>query len=102
MMMADNILDNFNNVDTAKECLVSRIEMFIWACGKKISLMDKDFMCMQMDKSTKENFKMVRKQEEDLTFIKVEPVMKVNGKKTRKMGLAYSFTQTIRNMKEIG
>ncbi len=101
-MMVDNILVNFSNADMVKEHLVSQIEMCTWACGKKISLMDKDFMSMQMEKSSKENFKMVKKQDEDLIFIKVEPAMKANGKKTRRMGLGYSFTQTIKNMKEIG
>lgn len=101
-MMVDNILDNFSNVDMAKEPLVSQIEMFTWVCGKKISSMDKDFMFMQMEKSIKENFKMAKKLDEELIFIRVELAMKVNGKRTRKMGLEFSFTRTIKNMKEIG
>lgn len=102
MMMVDNISVNFSNVDMVKEYLASPIEMFIWVYGNKINLMEKVCMSMLMEKNIKENSKMVKSQEEDLTFIEVELDIKDNGRKIKKMDLEYSFIQIIKSMKEIG
>lgn len=85
-----------------KESSALQIVMYIWEIGRKISLMGKDYMCMQMGSDTMGNLSKARKPEEAYIFIKVERNSKVNGKKIKRMDLVFSFTLTMKNMKEIG
>lgn len=51
-----NTLANTLIVSMEKEFIVFQIKMFIWEIGKMINFMDKVFISIRMDKSTKENF----------------------------------------------
>lgn len=101
-MMVGNILGSFKIVDMVKVSLALLIVMYIWAIGKKISLMAKVYMYMLMENVFMANFVKERKLEEEHIIIKVAQNLKVNGKKIKKVDLAYFSILIMKNMKVIG
>ena len=83
-------------------CLVSPTEILTWVHGNKINLTAMDCICMPMVKNIRESSSMARNQDEVTIITRVEPDLKENGKKIRKMGSEYFSTPTTKNIKEIG
>ena len=101
-MMVGNISGSFKILDMVKVSLALLIVMYIWAIGKKISLMAKAYMCMLMENVFMVNFWKEKKLEEEPIIIKVAQNLKVNGKKIKKVDSVYFSILIMKNMKAIG
>lgn len=101
-MMVANISGSFKIVDMVKVSLALLIVTYIWVIGKKISLMEKVYMCMLMENVFMANSWKERKPEEEPIIIKVAQNSKVNGKKIKKVDSVYLSILTMKNMKAIG
>ena len=102
MKMEHNILVNLLTVSMEEVSISSQIRMFLWAIGKMIAFMERDFIHIPMDNNIKANSNKAKNVDEESISIRVEPSTMDSGKEIRKMASESLHMLIMRSMKGIG